>query len=96
MALAGLDHAGALYIGGDWVLPAGERTEDVVNPATEEVFASLRVGADGGLRRRVGGRPARPSRRGLGRGCPGAERSATSLRMLDVLTGEREELIELV
>ena len=44
MTLAGLDHAGALYIGGDWVSPPGETTEDVVNPATEEVIASLPVG----------------------------------------------------
>ena len=44
MALAGIDHEGALYIDGDWVSPSGEATEDVVNPATEEVIASLPVG----------------------------------------------------
>jgi aldehyde dehydrogenase (NAD+) len=33
-----------LYIGGQWVDPAGEDTIDVVNPATEEVIGSIPAG----------------------------------------------------
>jgi aldehyde dehydrogenase (NAD+) len=95
MALAGLDHEGALYIDGDWVSPSGEATEDVVNPATEEVIASLPVGemaeCDAALA---------AARRAFEEGpwprMSGAERSTTLLRMLDVLLARRDELIDLV
>ena len=32
------------YIGGEWVTPAGTATEDVVNPATEEIIGSVPMG----------------------------------------------------
>jgi aldehyde dehydrogenase (NAD+) len=95
MTLAGLDHQGAVYIGGEWVSPPGEVTEDVVNPATEEVVASLPVGEMA-----EGDAALAAARRAFDEGpwprMSGAERSATLLRMLDVLTGRRDELIELV
>jgi len=95
MTLAGLDHAGALYIGGDWVPPPGEETEDVVNPATEEVVASLPVGDLAQCEAALAA-----ARKAFEEGpwprMSGAERSATLLRMLEVLSGRRDELIELV
>jgi aldehyde dehydrogenase (NAD+) len=33
------------YIGGEWTDPAGSRTMDVVNPATEEVCGTVAVGS---------------------------------------------------
>jgi len=41
--MAPLDHT-ALYIDGGWVAPAGQETIDVVNPATEEVIATIPAG----------------------------------------------------
>ena len=35
---------GRLYIGGEWIAPAGGATEDVLNPATEAVIAQSPVG----------------------------------------------------
>ncbi|KAB6717389.1 MULTISPECIES: aldehyde dehydrogenase family protein [Roseobacteraceae] len=32
------------YIGGQWVVPQGGETLDVINPATEEIFASVAMG----------------------------------------------------
>ena len=32
------------YINGEWVEPAGRETIDVINPATEEAFATIRMG----------------------------------------------------
>lgn len=94
-ALAGLDRKGALFIDGDWVAPPGETTEDLVNPATEEVLAALPVGelaeCDAALA---------AARRAFEEGpwprLSGAERSATLLRMLDALSGRRDALIDLV
>jgi len=94
-ALAGLDREGALYIEGDWVSPTGGATEDLVNPATEDVIASLPVGGTTECDAALGA-----ARRAFDEGpwprLSGAERSATLLRMLDDLTGRRDELIELV
>ncbi|HVX20581.1 MAG TPA: aldehyde dehydrogenase family protein [Acidimicrobiales bacterium] len=95
MALAGLDHKGALYIDGDWVSPSGGVTDDVLNPATEEVVASLPVG---GMAECEAALTA--ARRAFEEGpwphLSGAERSAALLRMLDVLTARREEIVDLV
>jgi len=30
-----------IYINGEWVAPSGEGTSHLVNPATEEVFATV-------------------------------------------------------
>jgi len=95
MALAGLDHQGALYIDGDWVSPSGGESEDVVNPATEEVIASLPVGSMAECE------AALAAAHGAFEGGPwprmaGAERSAALLRMHEILAARREELIELV
>lgn len=95
MVLAGLEHTGALYIDGGWVPPSGGATEEVVNPATEEVLATLPVGGmaecDAALA---------AARRAFDEGpwprLSGAERSATLRRMLDVLRGRQDELVELV
>ncbi len=95
MALAGLDHKGALYIDGDWVWPSGGVTEDVVNPATEEVVATLAVGEMAECEAALVA-----ARRAFEDGpwpqMTGAERSAAMLSMLDALTARRDELIELV
>ena len=32
------------YINGEWVLPASRSTLDVINPATEEAFATISMG----------------------------------------------------
>ena len=32
------------YINGEWVEPAGRETIDVINPATEEAFATISMG----------------------------------------------------
>jgi aldehyde dehydrogenase (NAD+) len=95
MTLAGLGHEGALFIDGDWISPSMNASEDVVNPATEEVVATLPVGemaeCDAALA---------AARRAFDEGpwprMAGRERSATLLRMLDVLAGRRDELVELV
>ncbi|MBS1895640.1 MAG: aldehyde dehydrogenase family protein [Actinobacteria bacterium] len=95
MTLAGLDHAGALYIGGDWVSPPGKTTEDIVNPATEEVVASLPVGemaeCDAAL---AAAREA--FEEGPWPRMAGPERAATLLRMRGALAARRDELIDLV
>lgn len=33
------------YIGGEWVVPAGTATEDVINSATEEVIGRVPMGS---------------------------------------------------
>ena len=37
-------HTGEFYINGEWVAPQGTDTIDVINPATEEVVATLPLG----------------------------------------------------
>ncbi len=34
------------FIGGEWVAPSSSQSLDVINPATEEVFATISLGAD--------------------------------------------------
>lgn len=41
------------YIGGDWVEPAAPRDEPVINPATEEAFATISLGAEADIDRAV-------------------------------------------
>ena len=41
------------YIGGEWVTPAGTATEDVVNPATEEIIGSVPMGTPEDVARAV-------------------------------------------
>ena len=53
-----------LYIGGEWVEPAGRETIDVVNSTTEEVMGRDPGGHAGGRRPRGRGGARRRSRRG--------------------------------
>ncbi|HXI85937.1 MAG TPA: aldehyde dehydrogenase family protein, partial [Parvularculaceae bacterium] len=41
------------YIGGEWVAPSGAKTLDVINPATEEPFATIALGTEGDVDRAV-------------------------------------------
>ena len=48
-----------LYIGGEWVEPAGDGTIDVVNPSTEEVVGRVPEGTAEDADRAVDGRARR-------------------------------------
>lgn len=41
------------YIDGEWVAPSGARTLDVINPATEEAFATIALGTNADVDRAV-------------------------------------------
>ena len=45
-----------LYIGGEWVEPAGTETIDVINPTTEEVIGRIPEGTPEDVDRAVRGR----------------------------------------
>src|SRR6202000_741095 len=42
------------YIDGQWVDPASPKTEDVINPATEEPFARVSLGSKADVDKEVG------------------------------------------
>ena len=83
-----------LYIGGEWVEPAGKGTIDVLNPSTEEVLGTIPEGtaedadravraartAPGALPRRRPSLVSPESRRSTGRS-PAAARAAVVARL---------------
>ncbi len=46
-------HAGQFYINGEWINASGTRTHDVINPATEEVVATIALGEEADVDRAV-------------------------------------------
>lgn len=81
------------YIDGAWVDPHGTRTADVVNPATNEVVATVALGSAADIDRAV--TAARRAFPDFSRTSP-AERAALLRRIADLLQDRREEMAQLI
>ncbi|WP_329188714.1 aldehyde dehydrogenase family protein [Actinacidiphila glaucinigra] len=82
-----------MYIDGDWRPAAGTGTIDVVNPADEQVFATVPAGTADDVDIAV--RAARAAFRGWA-ATPPAERAARIAALRDVLAARSEEIAETV
>ncbi|MFE2541095.1 aldehyde dehydrogenase family protein [Actinacidiphila glaucinigra] len=82
-----------MYIDGDWRPAAGSGTIDVVNPADEQVFATVPAGTADDVDAAV--RAARAAFRGWA-ATPPAERAARIAALRDVLAARSEEIAETV
>ncbi|WP_405765978.1 aldehyde dehydrogenase family protein [Actinacidiphila glaucinigra] len=82
-----------MYIDGDWRPAAGTGTIDVVNPADEQVFATVPAGTADDVDAAV--RAARAAFRGWA-ATPPAERAARIAALRDVLAARSEEIAETV
>lgn len=82
-----------MYIDGDWRPAAGTGTIDVVNPADEQVFATVPAGTADDVDAAV--RAARAAFRGWA-ATPPAERAARIAALRDVLAARKEEIAETV
>ncbi|MFG2305048.1 aldehyde dehydrogenase family protein [Actinacidiphila glaucinigra] len=82
-----------MYIDGDWRPAAGTGTIDVVNPADEQVFATVPAGTADDVDTAV--RAARAAFRGWA-ATPPAERAARIAALRDVLAARSEEIAETV
>ncbi|WP_431963253.1 aldehyde dehydrogenase family protein [Actinacidiphila sp. bgisy160] len=82
-----------MYIDGDWRPAAGTETIDVVNPADEQVFATVPAGTAADVDAAV--RAARAAFRGWA-ATPPAERAARIAALRDALAARRDEIAETV
>ena len=83
------------YIGGEWVTPASEKVADVINPATEEVFARAAVPGAADARRAI--QAARTAfDEGLWPRMPVKERAGYVRRMAEILRARKREIGELL
>ncbi|MFJ5216582.1 aldehyde dehydrogenase family protein [Streptomyces sp. NPDC088354] len=82
-----------MYIDGEWRPAAGTETIDVVNPADEQVFATVPAGTDADVDAAV--RAARAALPGWAGTAP-ADRAARIAALRDVLAGRRDEIAETV
>ncbi len=73
-----------LFIGGEWVDPAGTDVIEVISPHTEEVVGRVPEGTDRRHRPRRRRRPHRVRRGRRGPGCRPEERIAAVQRFSDV------------
>jgi aldehyde dehydrogenase (NAD+) len=84
-----------LYIGGDWVEPAGTGLLTVVNPATEEVIGTTPEGSSGDIDRAV--EAARSALdHGPWAGMPAAERAEIMARLHALIVERSDDLANLI
>jgi aldehyde dehydrogenase (NAD+) len=83
----------ALFVGGDWVPPAGAETIEVVNPTTEEVLATVPAGTAADIDAAVGAaRAAFPAWSAT----PAIERAAVLGRVSAGLAERKDEIARLI
>ena len=84
-----------LYIGGEWVQPAGNSVFEVVNPATEEVIGSAPEGVEADMDRAVAA--ARSALEGgPWASMPAAERAEIMARLHELINANAEDLANLI
>jgi aldehyde dehydrogenase (NAD+) len=88
-----ITHPDAMFVGGEWVAPAGGDRLDVVNPTTEEVLAAVPAGTAADVDRAVA---AARSAAGAWADTPPAARAAVLGRLADVLEARADEAARLV
>ncbi len=84
-----------LYIGGEWVQPAGSDRFEVVNPATEEVIGSAPEGVEADMDRAVAAARA-ALEGGPWASMPAAERAEIMARLHDLINTNAEDLANLI
>ncbi|MSX75376.1 MAG: aldehyde dehydrogenase family protein, partial [Actinobacteria bacterium] len=90
-----MNHYEQLYIGGEWVNPAGTDRFQVINPATEELIGSTPEGSVGDIDRAVvAARTALTT--GDWAGMPAAERADIMGRLLALLGEKADDLANLI
>lgn len=87
-------HIQRLYIGGEWVAPSGG-LEDVINPATEEVFGQAPVASRADVEAAIAAAREAFDRSSWPR-LPQAQRSAYIQRLHDALLAREEEICALL
>jgi acyl-CoA reductase-like NAD-dependent aldehyde dehydrogenase len=85
----------ALYIGGEWVEPQGGHSEEVINPATEEVIGLAPVGGEADIEQALASARAAFDRGPWPR-MTAQQRVAILTKMLDWLEQNKPRLIDLI
>jgi acyl-CoA reductase-like NAD-dependent aldehyde dehydrogenase len=86
-------HPDAMFVGGEWVPPAGAERLDVVNPTTEQVLATVPAGTAEDVGRAVAA--ARAAADGWAR-TPLVDRAAVLARIADTLAPRAGEIARLI